>query len=77
MKIPSIHDRIRFFFRLSGLTQGEFARRAGISQPAASAYLTGLFAPRRSREPAIARALGVSMKRFMGPLVEDSPEAHP
>jgi transcriptional regulator with XRE-family HTH domain len=72
MRNPTFHARLKFFFRLSGLTMAEFARRAGVTRPCVSQWLAGRSMPMRKREPRVARALGVSQERFNGPLVKDA-----
>lgn len=77
MREPTIRQRLRFFFERSGLSQEALGRKIGIRGAAVNQWLAGKTAPRHGRIPRICRALGISVARFYGPLVEETPEAHP
>lgn len=58
------------YIQMSGLSQAEIAKRAGISKSALSAYVKGTNYPRPEQMQALARALNVSV----GDLVGSGPE---
>ena len=48
-----------------GLTQRDLAQRLGVSQPAVSSWMHGLYRPRSKQLQPLAKALGVSVSTLV------------
>lgn len=65
----NVHDRIRQGRARLGLTENEFAARVGVTRGSVQQWERGATAPNRTRQPAVAKLLGISVSELMS---EDS-----
>lgn len=71
-----VHQRIKDGRKRLGLTEEEFAERAGVSRGSVQQWEKGSTAPNRKRQPVVAALLGLSIAELMGEpsnVVSDAP----
>lgn len=61
-----MNERLKRALLIKGISQGELARRTGITAAAVSRYITGSREPRPKTLKKIAKVLGVSVDYLVG-----------
>ncbi len=63
---------LRTYLEITGITQAELAKRAGLSHEEVSLYVNGKREPRAAKLRALSRATGISVERLIDSIEEQA-----